>query len=273
MSVEPHHDPSFLGIPAALGGGPRIGKDEEGDTKKTTKVTAGEASTTKTSATTTAKDKLWDTDTVTQIDCNVDDCPGEQLAFVVELLLSNRPSSPGTSVVPVANSSCFSFGQVVVDAWITPIVGKKGRPAHILSVLCLCGEENRSSYDNIKSNKDGDKEGEDGGNNSNFDNDTNNNEDPIDAVLELIFRHTTTLGIRIHRGIERVILRREIKDVPVTTETDGDGTEAKIRVKIGKFTTGEVVNMKAEYDDCRAVSLKTGIPIKSLAEDAVRTAR
>mmetsp|Transcript_12208 Transcript_12208/g.29409 ORF Transcript_12208/g.29409 Transcript_12208/m.29409 type:complete len:270 (-) Transcript_12208:115-924(-) len=268
MSLEVDHDPSVKSI--ALGGGPQIGRDEEDNKKKTSEVAAAEALT-MTTTTAVTNDKLWDTDAVTQIDCNVDDCTGEELAFVVELLLSNRSSSPGASDVPASNSSCSSLGQVVVDAWITPIVGKKGRPAHILSVLCR--EKNCSSNDSIKRNKNCDNEDEDDGNGSNFDNDANNNEDPIDAVLELIFRHTTTLGIRIHRGIERVKLRREIKDIPVTTENYGHRTEEEIRVKIGKFTTGEVVNMKAEYDDCRAVSLKTGIPIKSLAEDAVRTAR
>ena len=246
MPVEGDHAAAVLFL--AGRGDPSTRTDERGDEKKTTKLATAEAP-----ATETAKCKLWNTDTVTQIDCNVDDCTGEELAFVVELLLSNRLSSsppPGSSAIhAVANSENSSVGQVVVDAWITPIVGKKGRPAHILSVLCR--EENRSSYDNG----------------------TNNDEDSIDVVLELIFRHTTTLGIRIHRGIERVKLRREIKKVHVAAETDGDGTEAQIGVKIGKFSTGEVVNMKAEYEDCRAVSLKTGIPIKSLAEDAVRNAR
>ena len=267
MPVESDHDVSVSTL--AVGGDPSTRKDEKGDEKKTTKVLTVEAP-----ATATAKSKLWDTDTVTQLDCNVDDCTGEELAFVVELLLSNKFSPPpplGSSAVrAVANSACSSVGQVVVDAWITPIVGKKGRPAHILSVLCR--EESRGSYGNFKIRENGEEEDEGGHDDSKFDNGRNIPQEPIDAVLELIFRHTTTLGIRIHRGIERVKLRREIKKVHVTTETDVDGTEAKIGVKIGKFTTGEVVNMKAEYEDCRAVSLKTGIPIKSLAEDAIRNA-
>jgi uncharacterized protein (DUF111 family) len=51
---------------------------------------------------------------VTLLEANVDDATGEVLAFAVAALLSTGAH----------------------DAWITPIVMKKGRPAHTLSVLC-----------------------------------------------------------------------------------------------------------------------------------------
>lgn len=48
------------------------------------------------------------------IEANVDDVTGETLAYTLEVLLSGG----------------------ALDAWLVPVVGKKGRPAHIVSVLC-----------------------------------------------------------------------------------------------------------------------------------------
>ena len=53
-------------------------------------------------------------DTVVQLECNIDDQPAEQLAYVCELLLH----------------------QGARDVWQTPILMKKGRAAIMLSVLC-----------------------------------------------------------------------------------------------------------------------------------------
>ena len=58
---------------------------------------------------------------VTLLEANVDDATGEVLAFAVAALLSAGAH----------------------DAWITPIVMKKGRPAHTLSVLCDPAEADR----------------------------------------------------------------------------------------------------------------------------------
>jgi uncharacterized protein (DUF111 family) len=56
---------------------------------------------------------LVDGQPVVALDANVDDATGEQLAHAVTELL----------------------GAGAHDAWITPIVGKKGRPAYMVSVL------------------------------------------------------------------------------------------------------------------------------------------
>ena len=62
------------------------------------------------------------------------------------------------------------------DAWLTPILMKKGRPAHTLSVLCR--------------------------------------EDLADAARDRIFRDTSTLGVR-HSRRGRIALDREFVEVPV----------------------------------------------------------
>lgn len=51
---------------------------------------------------------------VTLLETNVDDATGEVLAHTVEALLKAGAH----------------------DAWVTPMLGKKGRPAHVVSVLC-----------------------------------------------------------------------------------------------------------------------------------------
>ena len=58
--------------------------------------------------------QLWLMDQVTHMEANLDDTTGEILAHAIELLLKHG----------------------AVDAWASPIVMKKGRPAHTLHCLC-----------------------------------------------------------------------------------------------------------------------------------------
>ncbi|EED96330.1 hypothetical protein THAPSDRAFT_260852, partial [Thalassiosira pseudonana CCMP1335] len=92
--------------------------------------------------------KLWDIHKLTHLEANIDDATPELLAHTVDLLLKNG----------------------AIDAWIHPIVMKKGRPAHSMHCLCHCESQTR--------------------------------------LLGVLFRQTTTLGIRIQRGILRAALKR-----------------------------------------------------------------
>ncbi len=65
------------------------------------------------------------TDTVWMLECNVDDCGGEAMGYVMELL----------------------FAQGAKDAWFSPIFMKKNRPAYTLHVIC--GEEEREELEHI----------------------------------------------------------------------------------------------------------------------------
>ena len=79
------------------------------------------------------------------------------------------------------------------------------------------------------------------------------------AIEELLFRETTTLGIR-RRIEERVILERSF----VAVETD----YGRIRVKVAS-SGGERRNAMPEYEDCRRAAREHGIPLKQVMEAAL----
>jgi uncharacterized protein (DUF111 family) len=156
----------------------------------------------------------WTVDKLTHLETNLDDMTAEALAFALQILLDNG----------------------AVDAWVAPIVMKKGRAAHTLH--CLCRSDDSSD---TMANK----------------------------LLQLMFRHTTTLGIRIHRNIERAALRRSF--LTIQTPFSASESKGKVEVKIGYH--GEDIKIKAEFDDCAAISRETGMPIQLVAEYATHQAR
>ncbi|MBV8438902.1 MAG: nickel pincer cofactor biosynthesis protein LarC [Silvibacterium sp.] len=79
------------------------------------------------------------------------------------------------------------------------------------------------------------------------------------VIEELLFRETTTLGIR-RRTEERVILDRSL----VTVETN----YGRIRVKVGS-SGGERRNAMPEYEDCRRAAREHGVPLKQVMEAAL----
>ena len=79
------------------------------------------------------------------------------------------------------------------------------------------------------------------------------------AIEGLLFRETTTLGIR-RRTDERVILDRSF----VTVGT----AYGMIRVKVGS-SGGERRNAMPEYEDCRRASREHGVPLKMVMEAAL----
>ena len=81
---------------------------------------------------------------------------------------------------------------------------------------------------------------------------------------EIIFRETTTLGVR-WREQSRTTLERRSVEVEVYGE--------KVGVKLG-ILGGEVVSVSPEYDACAALARKKGIPLREVytaARQALRT--
>mmetsp|Transcript_31505 Transcript_31505/g.47624 ORF Transcript_31505/g.47624 Transcript_31505/m.47624 type:complete len:427 (+) Transcript_31505:149-1429(+) len=150
-------------------------------------------------------------DSLNHLEANLDDCTGEALSFCTEILLKNG----------------------AMDAWVTPIVMKKGRAAHTLHCLCHASD------------------------------------DITEKLLLVMFEQSTTLGIRIHRDIARAALHRSF--LSVKTPFIGNVQHGKVNVKVG-YIGRKVVSMKAEFDDCKAICLETGVPMKKISEYAIQEA-
>jgi uncharacterized protein (TIGR00299 family) protein len=82
------------------------------------------------------------------------------------------------------------------------------------------------------------------------------------AITEFLLKETTTLGLRWHEE-ERAKAERET----LTKETP----YGKIRFKLARWE-GRVVNISPEYEDCKRLALKEGIPLKDVFEEAKRLA-
>lgn len=128
------------------------------------------------------------TDTITQLSCNLDDMTGEDIGFAVDVL-----SDAGA-----------------LDVYTTPVQMKKNRPGVVLTCLCCCTD--------------------------------------AEKLTQLLFKHTTTLGIR-DQMIRRHTLPRNIveKQTPFG------------RIKIKQAGKTE----KWEHDDLVTIAKQTGL---SLAE-------
>ena len=111
------------------------------------------------------------------------------------------------------------------DAWLTPILMKKGRPAHTLSVLAPTALAS--------------------------------------AMRELVFRQTSTLGLRQVAVGKHALARTER-----TVEVDG----RPVRVKTA-WLDGEAVTSTPEWEDVAAAAALLGRPAKDVLAAAVRLAR
>lgn len=112
------------------------------------------------------------------------------------------------------------FGAGALDAFLTQIIMKKGRPGVLLTVLCESAAR--------------------------------------DALLDVIFRETTTLGVRVSREA-RSELERWTEKV--------DTAYGPIQVKRGRLPDGGV-KTAPEYEACRAVAGSRRVPIGIVFEAA-----
>ena len=125
---------------------------------------------------------------------------------------------------------------------------KKGRPAH--SMHCLCHCEFRVENETGSSN--------------------NEDNSAETRLLGVLFRQTTTLGIRIQRGILRAALKRRFLEVQL--QYRDNSLDGRIDVKISSFADGEVVSIKAEFDQCKIISEESNVPLKKVSSIAERLA-
>ena len=114
------------------------------------------------------------------------------------------------------------FAAGALDVFYTPIVMKKSRPGTLISVLA---EPAR-----------------------------------VEPLSEILFRETSTLGVRLIQ-VGRRCLEREWREV--VTEY------GPVRVKLGRFR-GEVVTAAPEYEDCKRLARERQAPVKAVYEAAQR---
>ncbi|MGI8422645.1 MAG: nickel pincer cofactor biosynthesis protein LarC [Chloroflexota bacterium] len=110
-----------------------------------------------------------------------------------------------------------------LDVTLAPVFMKKGRPGTVISVLA--------------------------------------HEETADSVIEILFRETTTLGVRFSR-LERRTLPRRIETVVTPF--------GPVRVKLA-LLNGSVRSAAPEYDDCHSAAERHGVPIAAVY-DAARAA-
>ena len=103
-----------------------------------------------------------------------------------------------------------------LDAYLTPIQMKKGRPGFLITAVAEPGVR--------------------------------------EALEELLFRETTTLGVR-RQEWDRTVLDREM--VPVRT------AYGPVGVKVGR-RGDRVYNAQPEFEDCQRVAAAAGVPIKEV---------
>jgi pyridinium-3,5-bisthiocarboxylic acid mononucleotide nickel chelatase len=75
-----------------------------------------------------------------------------------------------------------------------------------------------------------------------------------DALAQLLFEQTTTIGLRIFEA-RRKVLDREL----VSVETP----HGPVRVKVAKHN-GKVVNAAPEYEDCQRIAAEKSVPLKEI---------
>ncbi len=75
-----------------------------------------------------------------------------------------------------------------------------------------------------------------------------------DALAQLLFEQTTTIGVRIHES-RRKVLERDL----VSVETP----YGSVHVKVAK-RDGKTVNVAPEYDDCQRLAAEKSVPLKQV---------
>ncbi len=75
-----------------------------------------------------------------------------------------------------------------------------------------------------------------------------------DALAQLLFDQTTTIGLRIYEARRKVLEREE-----VTVETPF----GVVRLKVAK-RDGKVVNVAPEFDDCQRLAAEKSVPLKQV---------
>jgi uncharacterized protein (TIGR00299 family) protein len=137
-----------------------------------------------------------DQDQILIVETNIDDMNPQVYPFLIEELL----------------------GAGAHDAYLIPIIMKKGRPGILLSVMV---EQTR-----------------------------------LESIVALIYRHTTTIGLRIHPIGRRKLPRRSLQ-----VQTRFGPVKAKV------VSRGELEMITPEFEECRRIARETGLPLPEVMRE------
>lgn len=125
-------------------------------------------------------------------------------------------------VVGYATAQLLAAG--ALDAFVTPVLMKKNRPGVVITVLC--------------------------------------DESLIATMEEVLFRETTTLGVRRH-----AVSRHKLNRKAAVVET----AHGPVRGKLG-WLDGRPPTFSPEYDDCVRVAAERGVPLREVYRAAQEAA-
>ena len=110
------------------------------------------------------------------------------------------------------------FTEGALDVYLTPIIMKKGRPSVKISVLCK--------------------------------------EDELQKIKEILFRETTTFGVRSFK-VHKTMLERRF--------TKASTSYGQVTIKEAYYN-GKKIKSKFEYEECKKIAQSRGIPISEVYE-------
>jgi uncharacterized protein (TIGR00299 family) protein len=114
-----------------------------------------------------------------------------------------------------------AFAEGALDAFITPVQMKKNRPGTVVTILAPLGSE--------------------------------------DALRSLLFRESSTLGVRVRHEKRYALPRRHEAVVTPWGE---------VRMKIAG--TNGISQYAPEYEDCRRIAAEQHVPLKHVMQEAIR---
>jgi uncharacterized protein (TIGR00299 family) protein len=108
-----------------------------------------------------------------------------------------------------------------LDVFAAPVQMKKNRPGQLLTILCEPAA--------------------------------------VNGIVDLLFRETTTIGVRSYEARRRVLERQTVSvETPLGT----------VRMKVARLN-GHVLNASPEFEDCQRLAAERGVPLKQVLAEAM----
>ncbi|MBI3405562.1 MAG: LarC family nickel insertion protein [Acidobacteria bacterium] len=113
-----------------------------------------------------------------------------------------------------------ALAEGALDVFAAPVQMKKGRPGQQVTILC--------------------------------------EKAAVESLVDLVFRETTTIGVRTYEARRRTLAREMI-----TVET----SLGSVRMKVARMN-GHIRNAAPEFEDCQRIAAERGVPLKLVLAEA-----